>query len=285
MDKLIFIITKISKKTVNDNISGFAAQSCFYITLSFFPFFLVLMSLVHYLPFSADDLISLLHDLLPSQIEPMLEGLIHDIYDGSSITFTSLTTITTVWAAGKGFLAIIGAFNKIYDVPVKRNWFLTRLLSTIYTISFLLIIIATLLIFIFGNNLADIILPVSPYIASIIRIILNKKMLLFPAILLLVFLSMYTFIPNRRSSFAKELPGAVMSTVGWCLFSTFYSLYVEHSNNFSYMYGSLTTLIFALFWIYSCMLILFLGAELNIFLQQDKFIFRRRKHSHHTSEK
>lgn len=29
------------------------------------------------------------------------------------------------------------------------------------------------------------------------------------------------------------------------------------------MYGSLTTLIFALVWIYVCMLILFLGAELN----------------------
>ena len=78
-----------------------------------------------------------------------------------------------------------------------------------------------------------------------------------------LFLLMYLFIPTRKSSITKEFPGAVFSAVGWYGFSYCYSLYVAHSPNFSYMYGSLTTLIFALVWIYVCMLILFLGAELN----------------------
>ena len=78
-----------------------------------------------------------------------------------------------------------------------------------------------------------------------------------------LFLLMYLFIPTRKSSITKEFPGAVFSAVGWYGFSYCYSLYVAHSPNFSYMYGSLTTLIFALVCIYVCMLILFLGAELN----------------------
>lgn len=277
MNKLIYSINRISKKVADDNITGFAAQSCFYIVLSFFPCFLVLMSLLHYLPFSADSVISVLEGIMPSQIEPMIEGLIFDIYNGSSVTLTSLTAFATIWAAGKGFLAIIAAFDKIYETPVRRKWFFTRIMSTLYTIIFLLIIIATLVLFIFGNNLANFIAQISPNVASIIQLILSKKMILFPCILLLLFLIMYTFIPKRKSSFIKELPGAVASTIGWCLFSFVYSLYAEHSKNFSYMYGSLTTLIFALIWIYSCMTIVFFGSEINVFLQNNSFIFKQKK--------
>jgi membrane protein len=47
------------------------------------------------------------------------------------------------------------------------------------------------------------------------------------------------------------------------------------------MYGSLTTLIFALIWIYVCMVILFLGAEFNTLIAEGVFnpitsLFRRK---------
>jgi membrane protein len=36
------------------------------------------------------------------------------------------------------------------------------------------------------------------------------------------------------------------------------------------MYGSLSTLVFALMWMYFCMIIVFLGAELNMFLTKKR---------------
>ena len=118
-------------------------------------------------------------------------------------------------------------------------------MSTVYTIALLVLIIATLLLLVFGNQLIGLIEVFIPRLAVILSAILNNR------------------IPTRKSSITKEFPGAVFSAVGWYGFSYCYSLYVAHSPNFSYMYGSLTTLIFALVWIYVCMLILFLGAELN----------------------
>ena len=55
---------------------------------------------------------------------------------------------------------------------------------------------------------------------------------------------------ERKNAWKKysdeEIPGAFFSALGWYLFTALYSLYVDHSPNFSYMYGSLATIIIAL---------------------------------------
>lgn len=261
--RIIFMIEEISRKLTKDNITGYAAQSCFYIILSLFPCLLVLMSLFKFLPLSADSILIMLQGVIPSQLEPFLESIIIDLYNNSSVTLTSITAIGTVWAAGKGFLAIMQELNIIYDTQKKRNWILQRVMSTVYTFVFLLLIITTLLLLVFGNQLINITAVFVPHLAVVLSAIINNKLILFPCFMVVLFLFMYRFIPTRKSSIAKEFPGAVLASLGWYFFSYFYSLYVDHSPNFSYMYGSLTTLIFALFWIYACMIILFLGAEFN----------------------
>ena len=245
--RIIFMIQEIARKLTKDNLTGYAAQSCFYIILSIFPCLLLLMSLFKFLPLTEDALLLMLKGVIPVQLEPFLVSIIEDLYDNSSAALTSITTVATIWAAGKGFLAIMQELNIIYDTQKKRNWLLQRLMSTVYTIALLIGLIEVFI----------------PRLAVILSAILNNRMILFPSFMILLFLLMYLFIPTRKSSITKEFPGAVFSAVGWYGFSYCYSLYVAHSPNFSYMYGSLTTLIFALVWIYVCMLILFLGAELN----------------------
>ena len=60
-----------------------------------------------------------------------------------------------------------------------------------------------------------------------------------------------------------HLPGAVFSAVGWVLFSFFYSLYVTDFPNAASLYGSLAAVCLLMLWVYFCLLILLLGAELN----------------------
>ena len=46
--------------------------------------------------------------------------------------------------------------------------------------------------------------------------------------------------------------------------SYIFSIYVDFSSGLSNMYGSLTSIIVTMLWLYFCMNIFFLGAELNI---------------------
>ena len=268
MSRILFMFDEITEKLSKDHITSYAAQSCFYITLSFFPFLLVLMSLIQYLPITADTMIDMLHDIAPSQLTPILDTLITDVYNNSSVTLTSVTMIGTFWAASKGFMAIIQGMNDIYEAPGSRGWIKQRFMSTVYTLVFLAVILTTLILVVFGEHLLNLTALFLPRFSMIISAIVTNKMLLMPCILIILFVTMYKFIPNRKSSIIREFPGAVIAAVGWCLFSYFYSLYIDNSPNFSYMYGSLTTLIFALVWIYSCMTILFFGAEFNTFLSK-----------------
>ena len=243
--RIIFMIQEIARKLTKDNLTGYAAQSCFYIILSIFPCLLLLMSLFKFLPLTEDALLLMLKGVIPVQLEPFLVSIIEDLYDNSSAALTSITTVATIWAAGKGFLAIMQELNIIYDTQKKRNWLLQRLMSTVYTIALLVLIIATLLLLVFGNQLIGLIEVFIPRLAVILSAILNNRMILFPSFMILLFLLMYLFIPTRKSSITKEFPGAVFSAVGWiflllfalrCTLAEFF-IYVRQSDNADFCTG------------------------------------------------
>ena len=65
---------------------------------------------------------------------------------------------------------------------------------------------------------------------------------------------------------SHNLAGAAFSAAGWVLFSFFFSIFVERFSDFS-LYGSLATLVILMFWLFSCMYIMFLGAEVSMWLE------------------
>lgn len=81
-----------------------------------------------------------------------------------------------------------------------------------------------------------------------------------------IFLTMYTFIPYKKSKFKDEIYGAVLTTLGCFLFTYGYSIYMHYTDLGNSIYGSLAAIIFFLMWVYACMYIMFCGALLNKFL-------------------
>jgi len=80
---------------------------------------------------------------------------------------------------------------------------------------------------------------------------------------LLIFLLIYRFLPNCKTYWRFIWPGAVVASV---LFEVAKSLFVWYLNNiaiYDRVYGSLTSVMALLFWIYISALILILGAEIS----------------------
>jgi len=63
------------------------------------------------------------------------------------------------------------------------------------------------------------------------------------------------------------LMGAAFSAVGWMIVSWIFSVYLNIFKGFSSMYGSLTTIVLIMLWLYFCMYILLLGGEVNVILR------------------
>lgn len=68
---------------------------------------------------------------------------------------------------------------------------------------------------------------------------------------------------TKPPSDTDQIPGAFIAASGWMLYSYFYSLYIVYFPNASYIYGSLAAVILFMLWVYFCMIIFLVGAEIN----------------------
>ena len=272
--RILFTVQETAKKINEDKITAYAAQTCYYLLLSFMPFIIALINIIHYFPVTSSDLLDLLENIIPQEFHPMLINIFTDIENSSSVALLSLTAIGILWSAGKGFMTIKRCLNKINNCEYNRSWFIQRIFSSLYALILLLSIAASLLIIVFGEHL---IAFLQNRLASlggkftIINAIFSNRLFLVPALLTLFFSVMYTFIPNKKKHIIEEIPGAFIASIGWFLFSELYSLYITHIVKYSYTYGSLTTFMLLLIWMYICIIILFFGAEFNTLIEKKIF--------------
>ena len=105
-------------------------------------------------------------------------------------------------------------------------------------------------------------------IQTVIEKIIEVRTVVAFFMLIAVSVSIYQFLPNRKSKLRYQLPGAVFTAVGWCGASLLFSVYMDIFKGFSNMYGSLTTIVLIMLWLYVCMYVVLLGGEINVFAKE-----------------
>lgn len=268
MIRLFFIIKSITQKINDDKVSVYAAQSSFFILVSFIPCLILLCTLIQYTPITEQMLLNAFKQIVPSQLAPLVASIINEIYYRSSVALISITAIATLWVAGKAFLGITEGLNSIYGIAETRFYILRRIKACLYTLVLLVIMVICLVFLVFGNVILNLTQETFPVFNIIIGQLLRYKTILMQCLLTLFFMFLYKYIPNRKGSLIRELPGALFAGIGWQLFSFLYSLYVNYSSGFMNMYGSLATIVFAMLWLYFCISIVFYGAEINTFIEK-----------------
>ena len=170
-----------------------------------------------------------------------------------------------LWSAGRGMFSVARGLNRVHGRGEKRWYVISRLICSGYTVIFILVCVMSLGLLVFGRFIQAILEERLPLVAEVTGHIISFRALWVAVVLMVFFLGIYTFVPDKRLSLKSQIPGAVFSTVGWLCFSLAFSLYFTYigGNNYSYMYGSLTAIVLFLLWLYFCMCILFLGSEIN----------------------
>lgn len=268
----IRLIRAFTTKLQEDFISAFAAQTAFFIILSVFPFLMFLLTMLNYLPISAEELLSLAENVFPGEIYKIVHNIVIELVTKASGTLVSITVIAAIWSASKGTLTLSRGLNAVYQQKETRNGILLRMISALYTLAFAVLLIVTLVLLVFGNQIYQIVIVKLPILGDLVGLILSFRSLVTMAILTLFFLLLYIALPNRKSNILREFPGAIITAGGWLGFSFLFSFYIDHMGNFSYTYGSVAALAICMLWLYFCMYILFIGAEVNMVLSHPEVI-------------
>ena len=263
---MVEMIRGFLKRLNKDHVGAYAAQSAYFILLSFIPFVLLLVTLVKYTPLTQEIVTTALIRMVPEEFSSFIRVIVNEVF-GKSAAFVPVSAIIALWSAGKGVNALSKGLNCIYQVEETRGYVINRLRSAVYTLVFVVAVAVTLLLLVFGNQIQIGIAERFPVIAKVTSVIVGMRTMITLVLLCLVFLMIYKFVPNRRATLKSQIPGAMVSSVAWSLFSLAFSIYIDLTPGTVNMYGSLTTLVLIMLWLYFCMWILLIGAEINSYFE------------------
>lgn len=225
-----------------------------------------MLSLIRLFGTSAENVVELAGDFAPGAIDSFLDIYVGEIVSDGRLSLTIVSAVVLLWSASKGVFAIIGGLNSVYEIKESRNYFVIRFVAMFYTFAFILILIVALLLMVFGDGLNDILYSLFPNLKGLVYIVSSLRFILGFLILVLFFSIIYKTLPNGKMKFVDQIPGAVITSAGWVSFSILFSFFVDNFSNYANVYGSLSAIIILMLWLYICMYIMFIGAEINCIL-------------------
>ncbi len=255
-------------KTLGNSFTSFFRDECFHLAasiayfliVSLVPLGLLVVALFgHMLGANQelyDFLLSKLINFFPSVTSGITNELRHVItYKGISF----ITFIIYSFFALQLFYSIERAMDVIFNVPKKRHF----LFSLLWTILIVTLVIAFWLLSFTVSSVAGLLYQ----FPDIFGIGLKYKavfLIRFVApfvVVLLTFTAVYKIVPHVRVHIRHAFAGALLLTVCWELAKHLFTWFVQNLAYVGTIYGSLTTFILFLLWMYYLSCIFLLGGE------------------------
>lgn len=245
------------------HIPQLAANTGYFIVLSVFPALLLVLSALSYTGLTVENLLEMLEGVLPQALMGTARQLILSVYKNASGAVAGVSALTAIWSSSRGVYGLLTGLNAIYGVSEDRGYLYTRFISVLYTFALEAVILLTLVLHVFGNSLLKFIRSLNLPAMTVLMDILDLRFVLLLLVQSLLFTLMFMILPNRRNRFWESLPGGLLASIGWLLFSNLYSVYVTHFPSYANIYGSVYAIAISMLWLYCCLEIIFFGGALN----------------------
>lgn len=257
-DSLIKIIS-FFRAAAGLQIPVYAAHAAFFILLALHPFLVLLACLLSFASLDAALVGSLLTGILPEVFAEGTGALIRSASLPPRPALLGVSALTLLWAAGRGIHAVRTGLNAVCGVPRKKGYLRTRLISSLYTLCFLALLPVSFLLQIFASRL---LLFAGDSVPETLRKLVDLRFFLLLFLQTGLFALMFTVLPDRPCRFRDSLPGALLASCGWLVFTDIFSLYLRCSTPSLPVPGML--------WLYGCISIVFYGGALNVRLKKWK---------------
>ena len=175
-----------------------------------------------------------------------------------SVAFV-ISLLISVWSANAGMKALFNGLNIAYDEVEKRNFFTLTFLTYVFTAGALL----------FATVVIAVLVSTPIYFRDLGWRESSKLWIPLRWLALLVFTSgafaiVYRYGPCRaRARWRWVTWGGLFSATLWLAVSLGFSWYVNHVAHFDATYGSLGAVIGFMMWIWTSVMVVLIGAELN----------------------
>lgn len=256
--------------------SGLAAEVAFFGILSLFPALLALTAGLGALELLAGadaaaearhEVVVMLRRVLTDEASGTVDA-VEALFEQSSPGVLTFGLLTALWAASRGFAAVIRALNIAYDMDERRSWISVRSSAIGLALGTMLVTIALLAMVVIGPLLGT-----GREVAELVGFgeIFTTfwTWLRWPAVFVVVTLwaaTIFHLAPARRTPWRQDLPGALLTAVLWVALSAGLRAYLVVAAAANQVLGTLGGTLIVLLWFYLLAIGLLLGGELNAIL-------------------
>lgn len=270
-DNLIKLLKDLFARFSNDDLLSVGAQITYFLLLSIAPFLIFLITLITFIPLlDFQSQIEPLYALMPADASKILNAIIDQTIKNRSSALLTFGVVFALWSASTGVSYLIRGVNRAYDQEETRPFWKKSLLSLVITLELSIVIIASMILIVFGGILGSKVFGWLGFSETFTMIWGYLRFVIAILAIMIVFVSLYYSAPSCRLAFKEVLPGAVIAAISWIVVSMAFSFYADNLGNYAAVYGSLGGVIALLTWIYLSSIIFLLGAEINASLKFSK---------------
>lgn len=240
------------------------AEMAFYLTISIFPSIIFIICALAYIP--AVNLIKFqetIGQLMPAEAFAIVKSVINSAVKNRSVHLLVFSLLLATWTFSKAVKSMIKGQNMSFHFKETRGFLKINLMCMIYAVGFFISIIFSIVFLVYGDNLGTILLHFLGDFFIFIFIYDVLRYLLPIVVMVIVFISLFTLGPCKKIDFKKSIPGAIVTTVLWIMLSLVYSYYARYFFRTREIYGSISSIIILLTWLYFCGMSITIGYKIN----------------------
>jgi membrane protein len=258
------------RKFNDDNGFFLSSGITFNILINLIPFIMLLLALVGSYLYNDQEVLdhirAYFRDVAPALDPKVMENII-DVMQNRRIVGV-LGSVSLLWFSTWVFASLRIALNTVFRVDKSRGMLrgigIDLLMILMVGILLLLSMILSSTVTFLQDYNRQIPVAIGPTIQWILKYLL-------PFFLTYcMFCLIYKIIPNKRVHFKSALQAALFTSLLWELAKHLFTWYVVHLSNYSIFYGSLSTSVIFVLWVYYSSAVLVAGAEFAYFLEEDR---------------
>ena len=252
-------------------VSRSAAELAYFLLLTFFPILICISAFVSKLNLEMSALLEEASYVLPQEVLAIFQDYLHYIDTHQSDAMLVAGVFMSALFASAAVRGLMNIMHEIYGRATFQG-FRQLIASLIFAVLLLITIYLSITVVVTGNwffhmlsqlfRLENLVAQVSTWQWC--------KYLLLTALVFLFILLLYRFATPLDKPRPPVIPGSLVAAVALTAASMVFSYFMENSTKYSLVYGSLTSMIILLVWLYLCGNVLIVGSLINYVIYQRK---------------
>lgn len=270
--KFIGFVKYVTQAMSDSNVPLASKAITYYILLSLFPAIIIVGNLIPLLRLDKPTVIEYIEFILPDDLHHYLLPTIIKVLSSSNRGILSIGIIVALWAISRGLNIVQMTMNEAYGLDVNSlfvektflNYIIRRGLAFLTTLMLLVIGVAAIVTFTFGQIFLNWLIPLLHVNSRLLDEFMRWKWPFAIVIMFLIVFALFYFLPNVQLKLHYVLLGSIIATTGILVVSQLFSYYLKYFGSAWDNYGTIGAIIIFLLWINMSVTIFLFGNAVNV---------------------